>query len=199
MEFIDNLREANQLLNDFLMSMGVLAPILSSILIVLEGILAFLPLFVFITVNILTLGPVFGAIVSWFCTCIGSFLTFYLCREKVSVFFNKKTVGKKKVQNFMKLVSNLKFKQLVLIIAVPFAPSFFVNLGAGLANISKKKYLYALLIGKIFVVIFWGYIGANLVECLTNPVLFIRVVILIIVAYIIGKIISKKFNIDERF
>lgn len=199
MDFFNNLKNFDQILNDFLLSMGVLAPILSSILIVLEGILAFLPLFVFVTVNILTLGPVFGTIVSWLCTTLGSFLTFYLCREKISGFFYKKTKDKKKIQKFMKLVANLKFKQLVLLIAVPFAPSFFVNLGAGLANISKKKYIYALLIGKVFVVIFWGYIGANLVECLTNPFVLIKVLLLIIIAYIIGKFVSKRFNIDERF
>ena len=52
------LNHFDQVLNDFLMSLGIMAPILSSILIVLEGTLAFLPLFVFITINILTLGPV---------------------------------------------------------------------------------------------------------------------------------------------
>ena len=78
-------------------------------------------------------------------------------------------------------------------------PSFFINVGAGLSKIPIKKYLYALLIGKVVIVIFWGFLGYNLVECLTNPLEFIKVFILIAVAYIVARIVTKKFDLDERF
>ncbi len=197
-KIIEILKDFSNILNDFLMGLGIWAPILSSVLIVLEGIFAFLPLVVFVTINILTLGPIIGCIISWLLTTIGSFLAFYLCRKGLSGFFQKK-FSKGKLSKFMKKVDNLKFKQLVLIIAIPFAPSFFINVGAGLSNISIKKYFYALFIGKIFVILFLGYIGCNLVECLTNPLVLIKVILLIVIAYIVAQIVNKKFDLDERF
>ena len=191
--------ELSEIINEFLLSMGILAPIFSSILIVLEGIFAFLPLFVFITINMLVLGSFFGFLVSWICTTIGSFLTFYLCRKGFHDFFQNKINNHKIILKYNKLIDNLTFVKLVLFVAIPFMPSFFINVGAGLSNIPLKKYLYALILGKIFVVIFWGYIGCNLVECLTNPLELIKVILLIVIAYVIAKIVNKKFELDERF
>lgn len=197
-EIIEFLRNLSTILNDFLMGMGIWAPIFSSILIVLEGVFAFLPLVVFVTINILTLGSIVGGILSWLLTTVGSFFTFYLCRIGLSKIFRKK-VSKGKIAKFMKKIDNLKFKQIVLIIAIPFAPSFFINVGAGLSRISIKKYLFALLMGKIFVIIFLGYIGCNIVECLTNPIVLIKVIILTVVAYGVAQLVNKKFDLDERF
>lgn len=191
--------ELSDVLNEFLLNLGWLAPFFSSFLIVLEGILAFLPLFVFITINVIVLGAFFGGLLSWICTTIGGFFTFYFCRVGFSDKFQKSIKNKHKLSKFMKLVDNLKFRQLVLFIAIPFMPSFFINVGAGLSKIPIKKYLYALLLGKIVVVIFWGFLGYNLVECLTNPIEFIKVFILIAIAYIVARIVTKKFDLDERF
>lgn len=199
MEIMEVLKNLSGTLNDFLMSAGIWAPILSSILIVFEGILAFLPLVVFVTINIMTLGPILGGIISWICTTVGSFLTFYLCRKGLSKYFQKFINNKEKLSKVMKHIDHLKFKQLVLIIAIPFAPSFFINVGAGLSKIPVKKYLYALLIAKIFVIIFLGYVGSNIIECLKNPVMIIKVICLIIGAYVLAQIINKKYDLDERF
>lgn len=199
MELLETLNNLNEMLKNFLDSAGVWAPIFSSILIVLEGTFAFLPLVVFVTLNVLTMGPIFGSIISWILTAIGSFIAFYLCRKGLNSSFRKKLKEKGKLKKFMKLIDNLKFKQLVLIIAIPFAPSFFINVAAGLSNIPVKKYFYALLIGKIFVIIFLAYIGCNIVECLTNPLMFIKVLLLIIGAYLLAQIINKKFDLDGKF
>ncbi len=196
MNYFNELSEA---INEFLLNLGVWAPIISSLLIILEGILAFLPLFVFITVNMLILGPIIGGIVSWICTTFGGFLTFYFCRKGVHDFFQKKIKNHKIIQKYNDLIDNLSFVKLVLFVAIPFMPSFFINVGAGLSNIPLKKYLYALLVGKIFIVIFWGYIGCNLIECLTNPILFVRVLVLIVLAYVLAQFVNKKFGVDERF
>lgn len=199
MELLETLNNLNEMLKNFLDSAGVWAPILSSILIVLEGTFAFLPLVVFVTLNVLTMGPIFGSITSWILTTIGSFIAFYLCRRGFSSFFQRKLKKKGKLKKFMNLVDNLKFKQLVLIIAIPFAPSFFINVAAGLSNIPVKKYFYSLLIGKIFVIIFLAYVGCNIVECLTNPLVLVKVILLIIGAYVVAQIVNKQFDLDGKF
>ena len=97
----------------------------------------------------------------------------------------------------MNKITSLKFEQLATIIAVPFTPAFLVNIACGLSKMSYKKFVGALMIGKAFLVYFWGFVGVSLVESLKHPEYLVKVVILIVIAYIISKIISKKFNIVE--
>ena len=61
---------------------------------------------------------------------------------------------------------------------------------------SYKKFLGALLIGKVFLVYFWGFVGVSLIESIKNPIYLVRVGILLLIAYVISKIISKKFKIE---
>ena len=58
-----------------------------------------------------------------------------------------------------------------------------------------KKFMTGILIGKLFMVYFWAFIGTSLVQSLTNPIIIIRVVIMMIIAYIISKIVTKKFGL----
>ena len=175
----------------------MLAPILSSCLIVLEGTLAFLPLFVFITINILTLGPALGILSSWILTILGSLICFLLFRSGVAKLLSKKF--KRQGNKFTRTIKKLKFTQIVLFISIPFMPSFFVNMGAGLSKIPVKKYFYALIIGKLFVILFWGYVGSNLIDCFRNPESLIKIIILVLVAYLVATVVNKKFNLDGRF
>ena len=61
---------------------------------------------------------------------------------------------------------------------------------------SKKKYIIALLIGKIFMVSFWGYIGKSFVESMTDISSIIVMSIMIIIAYALSKLIGKNANIE---
>ena len=55
----------------------------------------------------------------------------------------------------------------------------------------KKKFIVALLIGKIGLVYFWGYIGTSLVESLKNPIILVKIVIILLVTYIISKLLKS--------
>lgn len=199
MPIFETLNNINEILNEFLLNAGIWAPLLSSILIILEGIFAFLPMFIFVTVNLLTLGNFLGSIVSYFCTVVGNFLIFNLCRIGLSPLFNKKIESKFKFKKIMKLINNLSFSKLVLIISIPLTPSFLVNLSAGLSRIPSKKYLYALMLGKTCIILFWGVLGTSLIDCLTNPLMLIKVILMILICNLTGKLINKKFNLDDIF
>lgn len=199
--------EFEELLMEFLKSLGIWAPFFSCILIFLEGILAFLPLFVFVTVNILSLsslvgtllGTILGVVLSWIFSVFGCFTMFLGTRVLFSKKFRNKIKNNNKVNRFMNIIDKLTYSQLVLITSVPFSPSFFINLGAGLSKINEKKYFCALLVGKFAEMIFLGYVGVSLIECLTQPLALIKVAIIMIVGYLISLGINKKFNLDERF
>lgn len=179
-----------------LQSLGAWGPIVGCFFITIESMLPILPLFVFITLNFLAFGSVLGFIISWLFTCIGCSLSFFLFRNKVHTFLYKRLKSKGVIsKRAMDKISNLKFEQLTTIIAIPFTPAFLVNIACGLSDMSYKKYLGALMLGKTFLVYFWGFVGVGLVESITNPTYLIKVVVMLVIAYVFSKIINKKLNI----
>ncbi len=180
-----------------LQGLGVWGPIVGCFFITIESILPFLPLFVFITLNFLAFGKIIGFIISWIFTCLGCLLSFFLFRKKVQTHLYKHLKKKGIIsKQTIDIITNLKFEQLTTIIAIPFTPAFLVNIAAGLSNMSYKKFLGALLIGKVFLVYFWGFVGVSLLESIKNPIYLIRVGILLFAAYVVSRIVNKKFNLN---
>ena len=79
---------------------------------------------------------------------------------------------------------------------MPFTPAFLVNIAAGISKISIKKFLPAIMIGKISLVLFWGLVGTNILNAFKDPISLLKVIILIGITLIITKIVNKKFNIN---
>lgn len=172
--------------------------IVGFLLIVLEAFIPILPLGAFVTLNINAFGSLIGITLSWVATVIGSFLMYLLCyyvSNKI-IFKLIKQTTKEKILNTTEHFKKIKLTSLVLIITLPFTPSCFINLLAGISNVTKEKYLISLLIGKVFHIIFWGYIGMSLIESITNIKAIIFIIVILIIAYIISKVISKKFKIE---
>ena len=184
------------IISDFINNMGILAPIISSILIVLEAIFAFLPLALFVTINFYYFGTILGFLISWVLTCLGGYIVFIFWRHVVKDRLDKKLSKKdSKVKKLKDKIDDLSLEKFALLFAIPFAPSFFINMVAGLSNISKKKFIIALAIGKVFVIYFWGFIGTNLIDSFNNPYNLIKIAILMLAAFIISKLVKKAFGI----
>ena len=96
----------------------------------------------------------------------------------------------------MDKLSNIDFNTLVVIIALPITPSFLLNIAAGLSNISFRKYLIALLVGKPAMLLFYGYIAISFVDSLKDPINFIKIAVLVVGAYVISKIIEKLVKVE---
>ncbi len=193
MDFFKNI---DVLINNFLLNIGIYGPILGCFFILIESMVPILPLFVFITINFLAFGPILGFFVSWIFTVLGCLMSFFLFRKKIKGWFDKKTKEKKQLNKIMKMINKLKLEELTTIIAVPFTPAFLVNIAAGLSKIEFKKFFVSLLIGKIFLVLFWGFVGTSLVQSLTHPIAFLKVFILVFAAFIVSKFVNKKFELD---
>ena len=172
--------------------------IVGFLLVFIECFIPMLPLSVFVALNVNAFGFILGCLISWIATCTGG----YICYRLSSIIDTKlqeRLINKKflsKVMSKIDQFSKIKFPQLVLIITLPFTPSFFVNILSGISGISKKKYIASLLIGKLFCIVFWGYIGKSLIESLTDIKSIIYIVITLIISYIISKIVNKKMNIE---
>lgn len=187
------LEEAIRYLVEIINTYGALV---SCLVITVESILPVLPLSVFITINFLVLGKIPGLLVSWIFTVIGCMISFYLFRKGFKKLFDERFRTKKIVENLMKIIDKIKFQYLVLLLAVPFVPAFAINIAAGISKIKAKKYFKALILGKLFMVWFWGFVGTNLVASLKDPIALIKVGLLVLVAYILSSFISKKFRME---
>lgn len=165
-------------------------------LIILESIIPALPLGVFIAFNMAAFGGMLGFIISWISTCVGCVLSYLFFSELFSKFLIKKASNKEKLNKTIKGITNINFSKLVLIIALPFTPAFLVNIACGLVKVNFKKFLLAILIGKISIVYFWGFVGKSLLQSITDIKTLIIVLILLLISYILSKIISKKLEIE---
>lgn len=190
--------EIDAFIDTMLQGMGMWGPVVGCFLITIESMVPILPLFVFITLNFLAFGNILGFIISWIFTCIGCSISFFLFRKKVQTWWYKRLKSRGLLSTkTMNKITSLKFEQLTTIIAIPFTPAFLVNIACGLSKMSYKKFVLALMIGKSFLVYFWGFVGVSLIESLKHPTYLIKVVIMLAIAYIFSMIINKKLNIKE--
>ena len=161
------------LIMNFIAYLGVYGPILGCFLIICESILPILPLFVFITMNTIALV------------------------KKLGYNFVEKHISEKNIlKKALNYVKKLNLSQLTVIMAIPFTPAFMVNIAAALSGIPYKKYFVCLLISKIFLVYFWGTVGTGLIESLKHPENLIIILVMVILAYIFSKIVSRVLKLN---
>lgn len=173
-------------------------PISGILLVILESIFPVLPLGVFITLNINAFGFLFGFLLSWIATSLGCMLSFFLFRSCFSKRFIK-FISKKNSKNLkeiMKKINKISFSNLVVLIALPFTPAFLINIASGLSNMNSKKFISAILLGKLSIVFFWGFIGKSILESVTDLTTIIIVSILLLLAYFLSKLVGKKLKIE---
>ena len=164
-------------------------------LILIESIFPVLPLVAFITINFLVFGKLVGFILSWTFTILGCIISYFIFKKGFGNKFEKLTEDKVTLKNYKHLFKNISVTQLVLLIAMPFTPAFMVNIAAGLVKMDFKKYLIGLIIGKISLVYFWGFIGTSFVDSFKNPIILIKIVILLILSYVVTVLVNKVLKI----
>lgn len=174
-----------------LTTLGYWAPLVACLLILIESILPVLPLFVFITINFICFGSVFGFIMSWLFTCIGCVVSYFLVKKGFNFFWKRGIREASLMDRALTYVSELPLATLTALLACPFTPAFVMNIAAGLANMNFKKFLVAILISKLFLVYFWGFVGTGIIESFKSPEILVKVLIMVLVAYMASVIINK--------
>jgi uncharacterized membrane protein YdjX (TVP38/TMEM64 family) len=165
-------------------------------LIVLESIIPILPLALFIAFNVILFGNVIGFILSWVATICGCLLSYFICRKGFSSKIYRHIDQHGKIEKFVKAIKYIPFSNLVVVMAIPFTPAFSINVGAGLSRMPLKKFLFALIIAKLFIVYFWGFVGTTFVESITDITVLFKLGVIILISYILSKIVLKKFHIE---
>ncbi len=168
------------------------------LLIIFESFIPVLPLAVFVALNINAFGFFSGVFLSWLATCLGcyiSYLLFFYLSDKIT---DKLLSDKmrKKVKRGLKRFNDISLQGIVLLVTLPFTPAFLINILAGISKVKQEKFLLAILIGKVFMIIFWGYIGKSFIESMGDIKAIIYIVCALTIAYIVSKIVGKKMNIE---
>lgn len=151
--------------------LGPAAPVL---LAMMESFFPFLPLVAIVTFHVQIFGTFLGFLYSWLGTVLGSFLFFLIIKTF-------------RIKN--KRIKQIKFTSLMLIIliSIPFMPSVVLNIIAATTNISKKKFLIVLGIGKSIMIGWLTFFGSNLKKAYENPIFLFLGLVLILVFYYAAK------------
>lgn len=190
------MEELTNIILTFIQNSRLFGVVLSCFILSIESIIPIIPLLVFISVNFIILGPVLGFILSWIFTVLGSLFSYYIFRKKLSSKFTNLTKDNETVQRYIKILRNLSTGKILLIVALPFTPAFAVNIAAGILKIDFKKYLTAILFGKISLVAYSAYIGTSFIEGLSNPIILVNLGILILLIYILFLIVKKTLKLN---
>ncbi len=190
------------IVNNIVNFIQLYGPWLGFLIIILESILPFLPLFVFIALNVEAFGVILGFLISWSATIVGCLISYfffrYLLGKKIDIYINKNKTKKnsKRLVKIIKMIKNIKFSTLVLIMALPFSPAFAINIACGITNVNFKKFFLSLLISKVSIIYFWGFIGTSLIDSIMDITILFRVFIMLLVAFFISKYVMKKYDIE---
>ena len=186
MPFIDKIIE-------ILQNFGFIAGML---IIMLESMIPVLPLGLFVAFNFSAYGYLFGFLISYLSTIIGCIIAYYLSSFLLGMYVKKKSQEHEKLNKIITKLKNIKFSNLVLIVALPFTPAFLVNIASGIIKMDLKKFITALFIGKISIIYFWGMVGKSFIDSIGDFKTMFIILLSLGLSYLLSKIVSKKLNLE---
>ena len=178
----------------FIEGLGIYGVVISSFLLLIESIVPIIPLLVFVTINYMLLGPILGFIISWIFTILGCIASYLIFKNGFGNKFENLTENKELIKKYTRMFRHISTGKLLLIVAFPFTPAFVVNIAAGLVKMDFKKYLIALLFGKISLIIYSAYVGTSVVESINNPIVLVKIFVLIGLVYLLYICAKKIFK-----
>lgn len=147
---------------DYLLGFGAWAPVVSSILMILQSIAAPLPAFVVTFSNGLLFGWAWGALLSWSSAMAGAALCFWIARSLGRPVVEKLAGGSSAVG-----VSDLFFERYgdrAVLVArlLPFVSFDIISYGAGLTSMGFWRFFVATGLGQLPATLVYSYLGQNL-------------------------------------
>ena len=171
-----------------------LGMVIGFIITFLEAFLPFLPLVLFIAVNVTAYGLLWGFVISWLGTLLGSFAVFLVVRKFGRARIMRKWVETRQVQRLIRWVNMAGISPLLVLLCFPFTPGILVNIVAGLSYIKKKYYFITLLISKCAMVFLLTFIVQDISQLIQSPIKLIIVSLVLFLLWIFGKLFERTLN-----
>lgn len=156
----------------FIGRFGILSPVVFIIYQIMQiVVIPIIPGGVTTTAGVVMFGPVEGLLLNYIGVCLGSFIAFFLAkrygRQLVLKFVEKKQYDKYEA----KLTHNKKFEIFFAVcIFLPFAPDDLLCYIVGLTELSYKKFILIILLGKIPTILCYS-IGINVIFDMITSIL----------------------------
>lgn len=148
-------------IKEYILSFGVLAPLISFLLMVFQAVLAPLPAFLITFANAALFGWVYGAALSWASAMVGALLCFYIAK-----FLGRDVVEKLTSKMALESVDAFFERHGVYAILIarllPFISFDVVSYAAGLTSMRLRSFLVATGIGQLPATLVYSYVGGML-------------------------------------
>jgi uncharacterized membrane protein YdjX (TVP38/TMEM64 family) len=172
----------------YILSFGMLAPIISFLLMVFQSLIAPLPAFLITFANAALFGWIYGAILSWFSAMIGAILCFYIAQYLGRDIVEKLT-SKKALEKVDLFFEKHGLNAILIARLLPFVSFDIISYAAGLTKMRLKHFIVATAIGQLPATLIYSYAG----EMLTGGTKMMVYALLIIFALSALLILPKRF------
>lgn len=188
----------NDTFDDFIMQLlqeyEALGPLPGILLPLLEAILPFLPLFIFVVGNSIAYGLLKGFLFSWLGAVLGAVFVFWVIRRLGEKKFFQFIRRNKQVQRVTSWLERHGFGPLFLLMCFPFSPSAIINVVGALSKVSFQQFVLAVVMGKAVMIFTISYVGHSITEFAQKPLKTVIVGVCIAVFWGIGKVIERKLQ-----
>jgi uncharacterized membrane protein YdjX (TVP38/TMEM64 family) len=172
-------------LQNLLESYGPWAVVLSAGLTVAQAIIAPLPGNVITITNALVFGPLWGSLLSWMSTLLGSSICFLLAKRLGRPFADR-IVGVP-LQTAERFFKKYGLQAVFVVRIMPFVPFDAVSYGAGLVGVPFTRFLLATGVGIIPSVLVYSYIGTMIAG------IYWWILMLLLTTSLVGIILASRF------
>ena len=159
----------------------------------IEAFLPILPLFAIVTGNAVAFGLWKGFLVTWFGACTGSLVTFWLVRKSSGTRIHQFLTKNKTISATSRWFEHHGFSVIFIMRCLPFSPSSFINVLAGLSSLPFHTYFWATVLGKGVMIFILSFIGSDLLDLLREPWKLLFVFLLMLSLWFVGKKVENRY------
>lgn len=148
-------------IKEYILSFGMLAPIVSFLLMIFQSLIAPLPAFLITFANAALFGWFNGALISWSSAMVGAILCFILARL-LGRDFTEKMTSKLALESVDKFFQDYGKHTILIARLLPFVSFDIVSYAAGLTSISFWTFVWATALGQLPATLIYSYAGGML-------------------------------------
>ncbi len=177
----------------FLDRYSALGPLPGILLPLLESLLPFLPLVVFVVANASAYGMWLGFLLSWIGACAGALIVFLLARRFGGRYSERIRGRMPKMDRFFSWIETKGFTPIFVLSCFPFSPSALVNIASGMSKLPLHTFLIAIAMGKAVMIITLSFIGHDLRALVDHPWRLVVAGLVLVVLWLAGKRLESRY------
>ncbi|MER2000250.1 MAG: VTT domain-containing protein [Lysinibacillus sp.] len=125
-------------------------------------------------------------------TMIGAYLMFYLCKNGLRRFYERKIQYLKNDSKFIKLIQTNSFLAVLIARFIPILPSAIVNIICAMFQVPTRIYLIATLFGKLPSIFLYTIVGNQLLD--NNKFVWLLLIIYLVILFYLTIKYRKRFE-----